>query len=383
MTSSFKIVPEIIFGEGMAEAIGPEARKRRATKALLVLDPGLKPSGIAETLRTSVESAGIETTVFDDVEPEPWTDTVDKAGLVARNNKCDFVIGAGGGSAMDVAKAAAVMATNRGKARTFQGLGKVPKPGLPKMMVPTTAGTGSEVTFTSVLSCKQPRSKAGINSEFLFPEVTVLDPKLTLSLPPAVTASTGMDALTHAIEAYTSQASSPMSDTVALAAVRLIGSSLARAVSNGQDLEARSGMLMGSLLGGIALANAGVGAVHSLAYPMGGTFRIPHGVANGLLLPYVMRFNADAAAEKYSLVARAMGQDLEGLTPVEGALRAVEAVEELSRVTGIHRRISELDIEEKAFTDMADAALKVTRPLENNPRPVSREEAIAIYREAY
>ncbi len=383
MTAPFKVVPEILFGEGTVEAVGPEARKRGATRALVVADPALGKAGLLERITGSLRAGGVEPVVFDEVEPEPWVETADRAGLAARKNKCDFIIGAGGGSAMDVAKAAAVLATNKSKARNYQGLGKVPKEGLPKMMVPTTAGTGSEVTFTAVLSRKQPKSKAGINSPFLFPEIAILDPALTVPVPPAVTASTGMDALTHAIESYTSKAASAMSDCVALQAIRLIAANLARAVSNGKDMEARSNMLMGSLLAGIGLANAGVGAVHALAYPLGGAFRIPHGIANGLLLSYLMRYNLAGAPGKFSLVAEAMGEDTEGLTPLEAGEKGVKAVEALAAKIGVPRRLSELKIEESAFGEMAEAALQVTRPLENNPRPVSREEAIAIYREAY
>jgi alcohol dehydrogenase len=283
---------------------------------------------------------------------------------------------------MDVAKAAAVLATNTGKASDYQGLDLVKKPGLAKIMIPTTAGTGSEVTFTSVLSRKKPKMKAGINGKYLFPEIAVLDPALTLTVPPQVTATTGMDALTHAIEAYTSLQASPLSDTIAREAIKLIGANLRTAVREGKNLPARSNMLMGSLLGGIAIANAGVGAVHALAYPLGGNFRIPHGTANGLLLSYVMQFNVSRCAEKYADVALLLGMPAEGDGQEIFAGKAISAVKKLGEDIKIPRRLRELNIEEKFFPEMADSAMKVSRPLENNPRKVSKEDALAIYTEA-
>lgn len=285
---------------------------------------------------------------------------------------------------MDIAKAAAVLATNEGKARDYQGLNKVSKPGLPKIMVPTTAGTGSEVTFTAVLSNKEPKGKAGINSPYLFPELALLDPLLTLSAPPAITASTGMDALTHAIEAYTSLQATVITDALTLKAIELIAQNLHRAVAEGQNEEAREKMLLGSLLAGMGLANAGVGAVHALAYPLGGLYRVPHGVANGLLLPYVMEFNLEKSLEKFVRVARAMEEETENLSSQETAQRAVEAVNKLSGEIPVPRRLRELEagITEKDFPGMAASAMKVTRPLENNPRRMTEEEAIKIYERA-
>jgi alcohol dehydrogenase len=349
---------------------------------LLVVDPAIVEAELLEPLIAPLRSEGLRVFTFSDVEPEPWVETADEAGRITREEKCDSVIGAGGGSAMDVAKAAAVLATNPGKASDYQGLDLVKKPGLPKIMVPTTAGTGSEVTFTSVLSRKKPKMKAGINGRYLFPEIAVLDPALTFTVPSQVTATTGMDALTHAIEAYTSLQASPLSDTIAREAIKLIGANLRTAVHEGENLTARSNMLLGSLLGGIALANAGVGAVHALAYPLGGSFRIPHGVANGLLLAYVMEFNASRCTEKYADAALLLGEQAEGDGPDSLAQKAISAVRKLGADIKIPRRLRELNIEEKYFPEMADSAMKVSRPLENNPRKVSKEDALAIYAEA-
>ncbi len=381
MTHNFQIVPEIIFGEGALQQVGVTAKKF-GEKVLLVIDPAISKAGLLELILKPLQEENLHVATFSDIEPEPWVEIADEAGKAAREEKCNSIIGVGGGSAMDVAKAASILVTNPGKACDYQGLELVKKPGLPKIMIPTTAGTGSEVTFTAVLSRREPKMKAGINSRYLFPEIAVLDPSLSVPLPPEPTATTGMDALTHAIEAYTSLQASPLSDIVAREAIKLIGANLKTAVRQGKNLNARSNMLLGSLLGGIALANAGVGAVHALAYPLGGSFRIAHGVANGLLLPYVMKFNVGECTDKYAEIAGLLGEKVSGLSTDSAAEKAISSIVKMSEDVSIPRRLSELRIDEKNFPEMADAAMKVTRPLENNPRKVSREDAISIYREA-
>ena len=377
---TFRAAGEMTFGAGAVERLGAAVRRAGGKKILLVVDPGFARTGSFPKVIQSLEKEGLAWVLFDRVEPEPRTIIADQCGETARKEKCDFVLGVGGGSAMDTAKAAAVLATNGGQARDYQGLDKVPRPGLLKGMVPTTAGTGSEVTFTAVFVNEEEKKKAGINSPHLYPDMSVLDPELTLSLPPAPTAFTGMDALAHAVESFTSKAAHSLSEIFSLEAVRLIAKSLRRAVEKGSDLEARSDMLLGSLLAGIGLANAGVTAVHSLSYPLGGRFRVPHGVGNGLLLPAVMEYNALSLPEKFARIAGAMGEKTEGLPVGAAALSAVEAVKHLARDVQVPLRLSDLGIPESAFPGMAEEALKVTRPLENNPRPVSFQDAIQIYR---
>ena len=381
---SFRAAGEIVFGRGAIQRAGNLVKRHGGKKRiLLVVDPGFARSGHLKKVTDTLESEGLAIVFFDAVEPEPRVEIADECGSLAREEKCDFVLGVGGGSAMDTAKAAAVLATNEGQARDYQGLDKVPKPGLPKGMIPTTAGTGSEVTFTAVFINAEEKKKAGINSLFLYPEMSILDPELTLGLPPAVTASTGMDALTHAIESYTSKAASPMSEMFSKEAIRLIGKSLRQAVNHGSDLPARSNMLLGSLLAGIGLANAGVTAAHSLAYPLGGVYRIPHGVANALLLPAVMEYNVFSCVEKFAWIAGGMGEKVEGLSVKEAAILAVESVKRLARDIEVPQRLSDLGIPKTAIPGMAEEALKVARPLENNPRPVSLEEAVRIYQEVF
>jgi alcohol dehydrogenase len=380
---NFHVAPEIVFGIGTIGCTGAEVKKHGGKRVLVVVDPGFAKTGHLKKVSDALEKEGLPFILFDAVEPEPRFEVADRCGDRAKKERCDFVLGVGGGSAMDTAKAAAILATNQGRARDYQGLGKVPKPGLPKGMVPTTAGTGSEVTFTAVFINEEERRKAGINSPHLYPEVAILDPELTIALPPAVTASTGMDALTHAIESYTSKIASPMSEMFSLGAIDLIGKSLRQAVDRGSDLQARSNMLLGSLLAGIGLANAGVGAAHSLAYPLGGVFHISHGVANALLLPAVMEYNAFHSLEKFAKIAERMSQRVEGLPMREAAVLAVEAVKRLAQDIQVPQRLSDLGIPRSALPEMAEEAMKVARPLENNPRAVSLEEAIRIYQSIF
>jgi len=316
------------------------------------------------------------------VEPEPRLEMADEGAKLAMKRKCDAVVGIGGGSAMDVAKAVSVLAANKGKAANYLGMNKVPGPGLPTIMAPTTAGTGSEVTFTAVFIRKNLKKKEGMNSPYLYPELALLDPQLTLSLPPGTTATTGLDALCHAIESYTSINASPMSELVSLEAVRLISENLRTCVHDGGNLEAREQMLLGSLYAGLGLANAGVTAVHSLSYPLGGEYGIPHGLANTIMLLPVMAFNLPGALEKFAIIAEVMGEVTDALPVREAAYLALDAVEALIEDCGIKAKLSDFDIAEKDFPELAKVAMTVARPLENNPRKVTLENAIEIYGEA-
>ena len=290
------------------------------------------------------------------------------------------MIGLGGGSALDTAKGIAVLAANPGKVSDYVGLDRVSSPGLPTIMVPTTAGTGSEVTFTAVFTDRKTKTKGGINSRFLYPTVALLDPELTLSLPPEVTAQTGLDALTHAMEAYTSNQANPLSDLVALKAISLIGRSLKRAVRKGTDIEAREDMLLGSLLAGMALANAGVTAVHAMAYPLGAFFNIPHGLANAVLLPYVLEYNRPSCPDRFARLGNALSPSRITSSIEQEARKCVVKVIRLSRSIGIPERLSEPKIPKKAIPQMAPAALKIARPIANNPRPISEEDIAGLYR---
>ena len=380
---SFTGAKKIVFGNGSILTLASHIKEHHAQNPLIVIDKNLAKTDLQEKIASILVSEGIKFTVFDKVEPEPRIELADEGAALAVKNKCDIVIGIGGGSAMDVAKAIAVIATNKGAAADYLGLNKVPKAGLPKIMIPTTAGTGSEVTFTAVFVRKNLKKKEGMNSPHLYPELALLDPELTLSLPPAPTAQTGLDALCHAIESYTSINSSPMSEMFSLEAIALIAENLRTCVHDGKNIAARERMLLGSLYAGIGLANAGVTAVHSLSYPLGGKFGVSHGLANTVLLAPVMAFNLPGALEKFADIAEAMGECTEGLPAREAAYLAVEAVEALIEDCGIDSSIRDFGVKEDDFPALADVAVTVARPLENNPRKMTKEDMIAIYAEAF
>lgn len=382
-TFSFTGAKKIIFGNGSILTLATHIKELHAQNPLVVIDKNLAKTELQERVASILVSEGIKFTIYDKVEPEPRIELVDEGAALAIKNKCDLVVGIGGGSAMDVAKAIAVVATNKGSAVDYLGLNKVPKQGLPKIMIPTTAGTGSEVTFTAVFVRKTLKKKEGMNSPYLYPELALLDPELTLSLPPVPTAQTGLDALCHAIESYTSVNSSPISEMFSLEAISLIAENLRTCVHDGKNITARERMLLGSLYAGIGLANAGVTAVHSLSYPLGGKYGVGHGLANTMMLPATMAFNMPGALEKFADVAEAMGECIDGLPAREAAYLALDAVEALIEDCGITSSLEEFGITEKDFPALADVAMTVARPLENNPRKMTKEDMIAIYAQAF
>lgn len=382
-TFAFTGAKKIVFGNGSLLELPGHIRDLGGKNPLIVMDQNLAKTGLQEKITGLLASEGFKFVVFNKVEPEPRIELADDGAALAQKKKCDIVIGVGGGSAMDVAKAIAVIAANKGKAVDFLGLNKVPKSGLPKIMIPTTAGTGSEVTFTAVFVRKNLQKKEGMNSPHLYPELALLDPELTLSLPPAPTAQTGLDALCHAIESYTSINANPMSEMFSLEAIALIAENLRTCVHDGRNIAARERMLLGSLYAGIGLANAGVTAVHSLSYPLGGKYGVGHGLANTIMLPPVMAFNLPGALEKFADIAEAMGECIDGLPDREAAYLAVDAVESLIEDCGIEASIQDFGVKQEDFAALADVAMTVARPLENNPRKMTKEDMIAIYAQAF
>jgi len=379
------VAGRIRFGCGAVSEVGEVAKKTGGKRALLVTDPVLAEMKTAERIEKLLKNAGIQTWVFSEVEPEPSVETTDAAAELAREKGCDLVVGLGGGSSMDVAKAVGVLVTNEGSAARYQGLGLVEKAGVPKIMIPTTAGTGSEVTFTSVLIRKSDGFKGGINDEKLFPDYSILDPELTVTMPPGVTAATGMDALIHALEAYVGRQASPFSDMFAEEALVRIGRWIRVAVKNGRDIEARSEMMLAALYGGIALANAGVGACHALSYPLGAVYGVGHGVGNALLIPYVARYNCQAAPERYAAAAELLGYAQDESDPLfERAGLCADVLEELVFDLGLPATLEELDvgITQENLGELAEKAMAVSRPMENNPREMTTEDCVNIYKEA-
>ncbi len=381
--SLFRTTKRILFGVGAAEKTGTEAQLLKAKKVLIITDSGVIQAGLLEGIEKSLQSVGIPFAVFDGVEPDPRIEVVEKSAAKAKKEGMDLIIGFGGGSSLDIAKVTSIMVTNPGKIDGLFGIDLVPRPGIPVILVPTTAGTGSEVTPIAILSDTKEKLKKGIVSPHLFPEVAIVDPKLTVGLPPSVTAFTGMDALTHAIEAYVSINATHLSELLAVRAMELISKNLRMAYAYGENLDARSNMMEGSLLAGIAFANAGVGAVHAFAYPLGGEFHLAHGLTNTLMLPYVMRYNILGCPYKFATMARAFGEKVEGLSELEAAEAAVKFVERLSDDLRVPRRLRDVGIPAKAISGLAGAAMKVTRLLANNPRKISLEDANAIYKSAY
>jgi alcohol dehydrogenase class IV len=376
-------VKKTIFGRGVVNQIGPECESLGASSALLVMDSGLAKTDISPRIQDLIHESGVKIYLYPDVSPEPDPKIADLGAEKVKKDKIACVIGVGGGSSMDVAKAIAVLAKNDGKAVDYIGLNKVKNQGLPTIMVPTTSGTGSETTFTAVFTMRDTKGKGGINSPFLYPNTAILDPELTLGLPPYVTAYTGMDALTHAIESYTSLQAHFMSEPISLRAIELISDNLRGAVFNGKDIHFRENMMMGSYLAGLGLAMSGVGACHSLAYPLGSLFDIPHGVANACMLPYVLEYNYPGNIDKFCRMAIAMDQDVEGISPRDIAALVADVVYDLEDDIGIPLTLDELKIPEDAIPELAKAAIKVERPLMNNPRPMTLEIIEEIYRQAF
>jgi alcohol dehydrogenase class IV len=379
----FRMSGRLLFGAGALAQLPTAVKSLGATRALIVTDPGLVKAGLHQRVVQVLDAAGVAHATYDQVEPDPRIAIATACLAALRASGADVLIGLGGGSALDIAKVAAVLATNGGEVKPLIGVDQVPKAGLPVIAIPTTAGTGSEVTPIAVLSDSDAHLKKGIVSPHLYPAVALVDPELALGLPARVTAFTGMDALTHAIEAYTNRFAQPFVDTFALEAVRLAATHLRRAVHVGSDIEARTGMALCSLYGGMCLGPVNTAAVHALAYPLGGTFNVPHGVANSLLLPHVMAANLPADLAKYARIAEALGERIAGLSPSEAAARSVVAVQQLAADVGIVTRMRDLGIPESALDGMADAAMQVTRLLGNNPRVLGRDDVRRIYQNAF
>ncbi len=377
----FQNTPRLVFGEGTLAELGEEVALLGGQRVLIVADRALQE--FTDRARQDLDRLNVATAVYDGVGPEPSPAMAEAAAELARQNDSQVVVGLGGGSTLDTAKAAAVLVTNGGRVADYQGLDLVPGPGLPTIMVPTTAGTGAEVTFTAVFTDRETRTKGGINSRFLYPNTALLDPLLTHGLPADVTTFTGLDALTHALEAYLGRAANPLTDLYAEEAVALIWANLRRAVAEADDAEARREMLLGSLLAGRALAGAGVGAVHAMAYPLGSMFDVPHGQANSFLLPHVLAFNLPSCARRLVRLARVMGLPLRpGATEVQ-ARDTVDAVARLVADLGVPAALSALNVPREALPEMATKAMGVARPIANNPRTVTQADLLALFQNIY
>ena len=373
-------VGRIIAGPGSLSTIQEIPAAYGAEKVLIITDQGVWNAGLIEKPKTILETAGFRVAVIHDTPPEPAVDQVKTIFQQAKSLEGQMIIGIGGGSAMDVAKLVSVLLTNDVSLEQLLGKTQIAHRGLPTLMVPTTAGTGSEATPNAIVLVPEEEVKIGIVNSKLVPDCVILDPLMTLNLPPAVTAATGMDALAHAIECYTSKKANPFSDTFALKAVGLISNSLRRAYREGQNIDARHDMLLGALFGGMCISTSGTTAVHALAYPLGGKYRMPHGLSNAVLLPHIMQFNLDAVEDRFRDIAVAMGLDVAGLTTRKAAEKMIENLYALNKDLNIPSGIAAQGVTEADLDVLVEAASKVTRLLENNPKPLAKSDMRAIYR---
>ena len=382
-TFTFNTTKSIQFGTGALSRLGELARAHIGSRLLVVTDPGMMSTGIVERALAVLDAAGVATTLFADVQADPPEAVIHAATEAARAAGVEGIIGLGGGSSLDVAKLVALLAPGRETLKAVYGVGKATGPRLPLILVPTTAGTGSEVTPISIVTTGT-AEKMGVVSPVLIPDLALLDPELTYGLPAHVTAATGIDAMVHAIEAYASANANnnPISRILALQALRLMGGAILTAVRTGTDAKARADMLLGSMLAGQAFANSPVAAVHALAYPLGGHYHIPHGLSNALVLPHVLRFNAVTAPGAYAEMAPHAFPDLGRLEGQERAAAFAERLADLSRDCGLPQRLRDMKIEADALPMLARDAMNQTRLLVNNPRPVTEADALAIYQSA-
>ncbi|HET7770922.1 MAG TPA: iron-containing alcohol dehydrogenase [Chloroflexota bacterium] len=379
----FRVPQTQLFGAGAIEQIGAEADRLGLKKTLVVTDPGVAKAGVADRVRQLLEGAGVATQVYDQAESEPSVASVERAAAAAAGGDFDGIVGVGGGSALDTAKGVSLRTANDGPLQRFFGVELVPATGLPMILVPTTAGTGSEATPNAIFDDTERKLKAGIVSHRLFAQVAIVDPDLTIAAPPGVTAAAGMDALTHAIESYVALKATPHTDLYALEAIRLIAAHLRAAVARGTDRAARAGQARGSLYAGISITNAGTGLCHAMAYPLGSAFHVPHGLANALLLPAVLEYNLVADLPKMARVAAAMGEPIEGLSERAAAELAVEAVRQLSRDVGLPGGLREVGVPESALEGFVEGTLSAQRLITNNPRVPSAAAVLEVYRAAY
>lgn len=398
-TWRFSTADEILFGCGAAERIGIEARYRNLSRALIVADPNMVKAGLVDVIRRSLDESQVESHVFEGSAPEPGTTTVNAAAEAARAAQPDFIVGLGGGSNMDVAKVAAAIYTHGGSTSDYFGENRVPGPTIPVFAVPTTAGTGSEVTAVAVIEDEARRLKLAVASPFLRPRLAIVDPLLTLSCPARVTAESGMDALVHAVEAYTVigydaldvpldarpqfSGRQPITDALAEQAIRLVGRHLRAAVYQPKNIAAREGMHLAALLAGMAFSSAGLGAAHALQYPVGAVTHTSHGLGTGLLLPYVVEYLLPAASERFAQIAAWLGEDVRGASTADASRRGVEAIQRLKHDVGLPARLRDIGVREEYLRPMAEQAATYQRLLRMSPRPLDVVALEDILRSAW
>ncbi len=381
MTYTFLNPKIALMGAGCVKEIGRHAKDLGATKALIVSGKSRHGEELARDICRILEKTGIGATIFAGADPNPTDTSAMEGADIYRKEDCNTIIAVGGGSPMDCAKAVGIVVYNGGLINDYEGVGKVTKGIPPLITVNTTAGTASEMTSFTIITDTKRHIKMAIVDPRITPDIAVNDPELMVSMPPALTAATGMDALTHAVEAYVSTMATPTTDAAAIKAIELISKYLPEAVAHGEDVRTRDMMAHAEYLAGIAFNNASLGYVHSMAHQLGGYYNLPHGVCNAILLPYVEMYNKQVVPERFADIARAMGEKVEGLSPEEAADKAIDAIKKLASKIGIPSGLKELGAREEDLELLAENAMKDVCRI-TNPRDLSKEEIIEIYRKA-
>ncbi|MBW8350179.1 iron-containing alcohol dehydrogenase [Bacillus sp. IITD106] len=377
----YEIPTAIEFGNGAIKALPEHINVLEGSKVLIVTDPGVEKAGLPDIVKSVLKKANIPYSLFNKVEPDPDIDGVMEGKKLASEENCDIVVGIGGGSSLDTAKAIGLMLGNGGHIRDYVGINKVPNKGKPVIAIPTTAGTGSELTIWSVLTDKQNKVKLSVGSTFNCPDLALCDPELTVTLPAKITAATGMDALTHALESYVNKATQPISEGLSLQSMEMIHRSLRTAVAQGNHLQARYDMLLASSIAAMAFNSTRLGLAHALAIPLGAHFHIPHGVVNAILLPEVMEFNVVGNIDKFIKIAKLFEMPVEGMSPREAAYQSVIAVRQLKTDVGIQETLSDYGVTEQNLDLIAKEAME-SGNVPVNPRQATIEDLKQICRSA-
>ncbi len=385
LPTTFSLPHIVINGTGASEQVGNRAKLLGATHALIVTDPGIAKIGYVNQITNYLHNSGIATSIFSDVTPDPTLQNVTDGLKQYIDVSCDLIVSLGGGSAIDCGKGISIKLTNDGDIADYMGVDKIPNQGAPVIAIPTTAGTGSEVSQVTVITDTKQNVKMMLSSPCLLASIALVDPQLSLTTPPHLTAAVGVDALTHAIEAYISKRAQPITDSLALKAIKLISGSLRQAWSDGDNISARTDMMIGASIAGMAFSNSSVALVHGMSRPIGAYFHIHHGLSNAVLLLDVMEYSVVGAPTRFADIAKAMGEPIEGLSPMKQADAAISAVERL--VTDIQMpRLGEIGIDKLKFEEvieqMAVDALASGSPA-NNPRQATQEEIVALYRRCF
>lgn len=381
MISPFKFIlpTKIRYGTGIIRVLGEELTNLNARKAMVITDGGLVKSGLMHQIENIIKKEKIEFIVYDEIEANPKDYNVEDCAQEAIKESVDIIVAFGGGSSIDAAKAVAVLARQGGKVRDYQGEGKIKDNCLPLIAIPTTAGTGSEVTLSSVITDTKERFKFTIKDTAIAAKTAIVDPELTITVPPIITASTGIDALTHAIEGYTANCTEPIAEAAGIYAVEFISHNIVESVKNGNNIEARDKMMMGSLLAGLSFSHADVASVHCMAEALGSMYDAPHGMCNAILLPYVMEYNLPCVEYKYARIARAMGINMKN--DYEAASRGIDYIKDISKKIGLPG-IKSLNVKPDNFERLAEMSIKNSSN-DSNPRKMTKEIYMQLFQKAY